>query len=107
MIRLNHLAPVIAAMLVLLAPLALIASPATGRPVAVILSPQTGMRDALAIVAAAGGRVMTASPSGSVVIAVLGQPDFAWRLIRAGAWLPIDAAMFEICSTPLRQLDVL
>jgi hypothetical protein len=42
-----------------------------------------------------------------VVIAVFDQSNFVWRLLRAGAWLPIDAAMFAICSTPFRQSEVL
>ena len=55
--------------------------PSDGERVAVI-TPST---DALGIVAAAGGRVLTATGTG--IIAISSEPGFTSRLYRSGAWL--------------------
>ena len=68
--------------------------PADGVRVAVIAPG----RDALSLVAAAGGTAITATDTG--IIAVSTEPGFTGRLYRSGAWLVLRYDGLDGCLNP-------
>ena len=85
------------ALLAGLLPAGLALAPKAGTPVAVIASPWAEPGDAMRIVAAADGRILRATHSGSVAIATSDSNDFVARLYQSGAALVVDGATLAGC----------
>lgn len=76
--------------------------PVQGRPVAAYFPAGSSSRDISIAVAEAGGRLLQLDSESPVVI-TLGEKDgFSTALYRAGAWLVIDAAVAQLCSSNAR-----
>lgn len=80
-----------------IAPLAVALVPKSGAPVVVIASPFG--HGALAVVAAADGRLVAATRFESIVVGVSDEPDFLARLRKAGAFLLLDGRGLTGCLT--------
>ncbi|TGD94284.1 hypothetical protein [Methylobacterium nonmethylotrophicum] len=83
-------------LLLLLTPLLVVALPRS-ETVAVLGRPGGGARDAVAIVAAAGGTLLRAGGAG-LVVARSDEAGFVRRLYGAGAWLVLDPAVAGGCD---------
>lgn len=84
----------LAAILIALVPLGLLAMP-TSRTVAVLGSPGQNMA---ALVAGAGGSILSMGGWSNIIVATDGPPDLVARLYASGAWLVIDASEARGCA---------
>lgn len=83
-------------MLLVLAPLVVVAVPRSDI-VAVLGRPSSGVPETAAIVAAAGGTLVRTGAAG-LVVARSGEAGFVWRLYGAGAWLVLDPVVVGGCG---------
>lgn len=77
---------------------AMVLLPVRTDPVAVVVSPWAPPIEALQVVAAANGRILSAGPRNWIVLARSDGPDFVDRLYASGAWLVIAAEGLRGCG---------